>query len=53
MTDTKYKIRFTESMKAVVAEVVVEGSTDDILNEAKELFNKAQAFAKTKTLLKM
>ena len=47
-----YRVKFTESQKAVSCEVVVESESEDVLNEAKELFEGASEYAKLKTLQK-
>lgn len=54
MTESNYKIKFTETQKSVNCEVQVEGVTGkDVLDEAKELFKEAQSFSKTKTMEKV
>jgi hypothetical protein len=56
----RIKIGFTESSKAVTASVDVEytGSTDlpsndEILKEARDLYDKAEEFSRKKTIQKL
>jgi hypothetical protein len=50
--NTKYRVKFTESQKAVTCEILVETDSEDVLKDAKELFEQAQEYSKLKTLQK-